>query len=161
METTPIMDHPRFDDTRIIISQILKLGNSIKRDISRIMSLSNITPSEHSIVLVQNAKRRILERLELVSRIRYQKKHPQQSPIKNHQDNNYIIQSNEQWNQILHGTLARVYKHSDSPEFWKLFQELIGNDEVDVTNTGIHFLQAYMRIVARIPNDKISLPFKP
>ena len=65
METTPIMDHPRFDDTRIIISQILKLGNSIKRDISRIMSLSNITPSEHSIVLVQNAKRRILERLEL------------------------------------------------------------------------------------------------
>jgi hypothetical protein len=34
-------------------------------------------------------------------------------------------------------------------------------DQQDVSPTGIHFLQAYMRIVARIPESQIIVPFKP
>jgi hypothetical protein len=34
-------------------------------------------------------------------------------------------------------------------------------DEQDISHSGIHFLQEYMRIVARIPESQIIIPFKP
>jgi hypothetical protein len=34
-------------------------------------------------------------------------------------------------------------------------------DKADLSQTGVDFLLAYMKIVARIPESRIILPFKP
>lgn len=52
-----------------------------------------------------------------------------------------------------------VYKHSDTDELRELVRSLIHIDKMDISQTGIHFLQEYMRIVARIPANQINLPF--
>lgn len=70
------------------------------------------------------------------------------------------LQKNDtEWKWILKNTLSRVYKHRDSEEFQKKLRELFDEYELDKTSTKVHFLQAYMKIVARIPEEQLSLPF--
>ena len=142
MTISHISDHPEFVDTMIVARQILRLGNAVKRDISRMLAYWKVEPTPKTHELIWNCRKRIFERLEKVSKIREQKKI----------DENW-------WNDILKWALTQVYKHTDSAEFQKKFHTLLMMDSYDNSKTGIYFLQTYMRIVARIPEDKINLPF--
>jgi hypothetical protein len=62
-----LSSHPRHDPTRIdITSRLLRMGNAIKRDISRIMALSSKEPSDKNENLISNARKRIFLRLESI-----------------------------------------------------------------------------------------------
>lgn len=137
-----ISDHPKYDDTIMVSRQILRLGNAIKRDISKIVSFYSKESTSKTNELIWNCKKRIFERLEKVAKIREQKK----------------IQESW-WNDILKRALSQVYKHTNSIEFRNKFDSLIKIDITDTWQTGIIFLKEYMRIVVRIPEDKINLLF--
>lgn len=140
-----ISNNPLYDDTRIIIRQILRLGNSIKRDVSRLVAYQSQEVSEKVSAHIANCKTRILVRLATVDSIRHQKR----------------IQNEDQWEKILYDAMSQIYRHSDSPDFRRKIQLLLSIDGNDTTKTGIEFMQIYMRIVARIPEDQIYSPFKP
>lgn len=142
---TPIDIHPDYDNSRIIVRQILRLGNAIKRDISRIIKYQAWESSEKTKELIANCKDRILRRLREVAKIRKNKK----------------VQNEEQWDKILRETISQVYRHTDTPDVTQNVQSLLGMDRIDTSETDINFLQAYMKIIARIPEDQIILPFKP
>lgn len=142
---TRIDIHPDYDDSRIIVRQILRLGNAIKRDISRIIKYQSWECWEKTNELIVSCKARILQRLKEVAKIRKSKK----------------VKNEEQWNRILRDTISQVYKHTDSPEVIQNVQSLLGIDQIDTSETDINFLQAYMKIIARIPENQIILPFKP
>lgn len=95
----------------------------------------------------------------MISDIRYEKKHWKK--VWDHTDHKwwYPIRKSDQWNAILQETLTSVYKHSDTDELRELVRSLLHIDKMDISQTGIHFLQEYMRIVARIPANQINLPF--
>ncbi len=168
----PIRSNNQYDETRIITKKILCIGNALKKDISKLIKLSsNENPNSQTIEFIKKNKIKILNRLEGLSRIR----------------DNTKIENEEQWRQILHNALLHVYKHSTDNEMYQsnidiftsiqapnMYQYQIPNeeyeqdinrlvriDEDDVSETGIYFLQEYMRIVARIPRDQIFSPFKP
>jgi hypothetical protein len=67
----------------------------------------------------------------------------------------------KQWNKILFAALSRVHKHADSPQFRDSLRSLMEINETDLSQTGVDFLLAYMKIVARIPETQLILPFKP
>ena len=140
-----ISKNPLYDDTRIIIRQILRLGNAIKRDVSRLVAYQSEEHSDKIHSYIMNCKRRILERLATVDSIRHQRR----------------IQNEDQWKKILYDAMSQIYRHSDSPDFRRKIQLLLSIDSNDATKTGIEFLQIYMRIVARIPEDQMYTPFKP
>lgn len=168
----PIRSNNQYDETRIITKKILCIGNALKKDISKLIKLSsNENPSPQIIELIKRNKSKILHRSEGLSRIR----------------DNTKIDNEEQWRQILHNALVHVYKHStesgieqDTIHIFTSIQELniynyqilgegykhaidrlVSIDQHDVSETGIYFLQEYMRIVARIPSEQIYSAFKP
>ncbi len=168
----PIRSIDPYDETRIITKKILCIGNALKKDISKLIKLSlNENPSPQITELIKNNKSKILHRLHGLSKIR----------------ENTKIENEEQWRQILHNALLHVYKHSTDNEMYQanidiitsiqapnMYQYQVPNeeyeqdinrlvriDEDDVSETGIYFLQEYMRIVARIPHDQIFSSFKP
>ena len=145
MEIIPISTSPLYDDTQVIIRRILRIGNALKRDVSRLVWYQLQEPSDRLKNNIVRCKNRIFERLKEVDDIRNHKK----------------IQNEEQWNNILHEALSQVYKHSDTPDVREKVKLLIWVDRTDTSNVGIHFLQVYMRIIARIPDNQIYLPFKP
>ncbi len=57
--------------------------------------------------------------------------------------------------------LKRVHKHVDTSQFRDSLQSLMEIDEADLSQSGVDFLLAYMKIVERIPESRIILPFKP
>jgi hypothetical protein len=101
-------------------------------------------------LLIQEIKNRILSKLESISTLRLSK---------NNQTN--PGEEEQQWNKILFAALARVHKHQNSPQFRDSLQSLMEIDKADLSQTGVDFLLAYMKIVARIPESRIILPFKP
>ena len=145
MEIIPISTSPLYDDTQVIIRRILRIGNALKRDVSRLVWYQLQEPSDRLKNNIVRCKNRIFERLKEVDDIRNHKK----------------IQNEEQWNNILHEALSQVYKHSDTPDVREKVKLLIWVDRTDTSKVGIHFLQVYMRIIARIPDTQIYLPFKP
>jgi hypothetical protein len=145
MGVISIENHPSYIPLRTFFTnKLLRLWNGIKRDISRIISLSNQESSDSIQECIFNCRERIFERLESITEIRKTAK----------------IQP-EAWNKILESALSNVYKHSDSEQIYTLLQSLLMTDEQDISHSGIHFLQEYMRIVARIPESQIIIPFKP
>ena len=148
--TVNIASHQWYDDTKILGLRIVRLGNSIKKDISRIVSISSRESWPEVILQVQEIKNRILAKLESISKLRVSK---------NTQLNSWEEQ--QQWNKILFAALARVHKHQNSPQFRYSLESLMEIDKADLSQTGVDFLLAYMKIVARIPESRIILPFKP
>lgn len=67
--------------------------------------------------------------------------------------------TDSEWKSILKDALGKIYKHRDSEEFQSKLRELFDEYELDKTSTKVHFLRAYMKIVARIPENQLSLPF--
>lgn len=147
--TVNIASHQWYDDAKILGLRIVRLGNSIKRDISRIVSISSKESWSDVLIQVQEIKNRILSKLESISTLRLSKN--TQNPG----------EEEKQWNKILFAALARVHKHADSPQFRDSLQSLMEINETDLSQTGVDFLLAYMKIVARIPESRIILPFKP
>lgn len=145
MEIIPISTSPLYDDTQLIIRRILRIWNALKRDVSRLVWYQLQEPSDRLKNNIVRCKNRIFDRLKEVDGIRNHKK----------------IQNEEQWNNILHEALSQVYKHSDTPDVREKVKLLIWVDRTDTSKVGIHFLQVYMRIIARIPDNQLYLPFKP
>jgi predicted amidophosphoribosyltransferase len=145
MSLSHLTEHPWFDDTSNIAHQLRKIWNSVKRDISRIVSLSkedNILDSNQEIKSLRN---KIQENLRQVMEIRTAQKDI----------------SNERWNQILQKALLQAYKYRQDTRFYKDFQGLISSDQKDLSETAVHFIQAYMIKVARISKNRVMIPFKP
>lgn len=145
MSIVHISTNPLYDDTRVVIRRILRLGNAIKRDVSRLVSYQSQESTEQIQSYTLRCKKRIFERLGEVDSIRNHKK----------------VHNEEQWNRILHEAFSQIYKHSNTPDVRKKVQLLIQIDQNDASRVGIHFLQMYMKTIARIPEDQIYLPFKP
>ncbi|NRH21040.1 hypothetical protein HOO68_03275 [Candidatus Gracilibacteria bacterium] len=145
MTIVHISTNPLYDDTRVVIRRILRLGNAIKRDVSRLVVYQSQESTEKTKKYILQCRKRIFDRLKEVDDIRNHKK----------------VHNEEQWNRILQEALSQVYKHSDTPDIRDKLQLLSQIDQNDASRVGIHFLQMYMKIIARIPEDKIYLPFKP
>ena len=148
--TINITSHQWYDDTKIIGLRIVRLGNSIKKDISKIVSISSKESWPDGPIQVKEIKNRILSKLESISRLRLSK---------NNQINPW--EEERQWNKVLFAALARVHKHVDNIQFRDSLQSLMEINDTDLSQTGVDFLLAYMKIVARIPESRIILPFKP
>ncbi len=142
MPIIKIADSPTYDDTYILMREVSRLGKNIKRNISRLIAFRSRDTSLRSAQLADNCRYRILSSLQQISQIREVK-----------------IWNEEKWNTILKWSLIPLYKHTNTPETQQKINTLIAIDTHDISKTGIHFLQAYMRIVARIPEDQINLPF--
>ncbi len=160
----PIRPNEQYNETRIITKKILCIGNALKKDISKLMKLSsNDDQSPLLLAVIKKNKAKILHRLQGLSRIR----------------DNTKIENEEHWREILHNALMHVYRHSNDNESYQNNIDLLTSisqsdidhqndiktltciDQNDTSETGIHFLQEYMRIVARIPRDQIYSAFKP
>ncbi len=111
--------HPSYDSLRLLVTnKLLRLGNSIKRDISRIIFLSNQNSSAKTYEYMFNCKARIFKRLESIADIR-----------------NTTKSQADSWNKVLEYTLSRVYKHSDSEQIHALLHSLIQSDQADISVT--------------------------
>lgn len=137
--------YPWFDNTANIGHELQNIWKSVKKDISRIASLSkddNLLDSSNEINrLIKNVKRK----LHQVTEIRFVQKNI----------------SDDWWHQILYKTLLIVYENKQDTKFNRDFQELIASDQNDVSATAIDFIQAYMIKVARISKNRVIIPFKP
>lgn len=130
-------------EEQIIAHKIVQLAWSIKRDIWRYLSYKERLGENTKIwELHEKCRIRILKKLSVVSQM-------QEDSMK----------SDTEWKSILKDALSRVYKHGDSEEFQAKLRELFDEYELDKTSTKVHFLRAYMKIVARIPENQLSLPF--
>lgn len=68
-------------------------------------------------------------------------------------------QDDAEWKSILKLALSHVYKHKHTDEFERKLRQLIDEHELDTSGSKVHFVQAYMEIVAKIPPEQINLAF--
>lgn len=140
-----IKEHPGFDNTSNIGHELRRIWNSVKRDISRIVSLSKDDNQIDSHQEIKQLRSKIEQNLRQVTEIRTTQKNI----------------SDEWWNQILHRALLQTCKYRDDAKFHKDLQRLIAIDRDDMSLSAISFIQAYMLKIARISKNRIIIPFKP
>jgi hypothetical protein len=139
-----IDDHSENEVFKERIDTIFKLTQSIKSDFSAILRASKIdNPQQTENINIH--KQNILHNLKMISDLR--------TEFKDLED--------ESWNKILYLCLRRIYKHGKGKKIRDLSQILEEIDTNDISTTGVHFIVAYMKIVARIPDGRSILPFKP
>lgn len=134
---------------KLLAQRIITLWSLIRADIHRYLrykeKLEKEEESQKIVLLIKRCKNRILWRLEKVVKI--QSEHGK---------------TNEEWEEILIQSLETLkYWHKINNDVSQKLNELIGVFRHDTTSTKVHYLQIYMKTIARISPENTIIPFQP
>lgn len=126
-----------------LANRIVELGKLIRNDINRYLRYKDTEKEipRKTQLLIKRTKQRMLSRLEKVAKVQQEQK-----------------LNNKEFETILEKALEKVDKHS--PDFQKKYETLCKVFHDDKTITKVHFLQAFMHILAGVPENQVITPFK-
>lgn len=123
-----------------VVTKLVKLWSMIHNDILRYTAYKN-RQKQGTDLLIKKCKTRLLDRLERVAKM---------------QGENW--NTNEEWADILKRVVQEIYGNNP-PQY--TVEELIWSFYGDTSETKLHYIVAYMRIIAKVPPNQTSLPFIP
>lgn len=125
-----------------LADRIVELGKLIRNDINRYLRYKNTDKEipKKTLILINKTKQRMLSRLEKVAKVQIEQR-----------------LTNEEFESIIKKALEKVDKQS--PDFQNRFEILRSVFHADETVTRVHFLQAFMHILAGVPENHVSIPF--
>ncbi len=125
-----------------LADRIVELGKLIRNDINRYLRYKNTDKeiTKKTLILINKTKQRMLSRLEKVAKVQIEQR-----------------LTNEEFESIIKKALEKVDKQS--PDFQNRFEILRSVFHADETVTRVHFLQAFMHILAGVSENHVSIPF--
>lgn len=125
-----------------LADRIVELGKLIRNDINRYLRYKNTDKEipKKTQLLINKTKQRMLSRLEKVAKVQMEQR-----------------LTDEEFEVIIKKALEKVDKQS--PDFQNKFEILRAVFHADETVTRVLFLQAFMHILAGVPENQVSIPF--